>query len=347
MKKDFRVFASLLSATPDDIEQLASWLAERESRKEAMEMKVDATVQDNSRLSAEFGRYDDSIAISQIRILSKQYTSDPDVIPYVAVIDKWDDDMWLIIPFSPYKTPATESEMATEMDINGLRVLQAWNGRTVQDSVLKKSFLAGVINSEVRDDALALFRHEFGGVQLPDGFSSHRGSPIVEETDPRRDYLNECIERFQPLADAVLEMVENRVVEKSGILDILIEKYKLEESTYALAAATKNNETLVPILMHKDAWDVMLECNEVSGFSGFYSGDPIRTLIFDLDKQLPEEFKGQSVIRINAYKLKTRELVGKGELRQEDTGYRLCVRLGEDCEDLEVKNVGELVLIAE
>ena len=79
MKKDFRVFASLLSATPDDIEQLASWLAERESRKEAMEMKVDATVQDNSRLSAEFGRYafsaNGSNGTNMLRMIKAQFST--------------------------------------------------------------------------------------------------------------------------------------------------------------------------------------------------------------------------------------------------------------------------------
>ena len=66
MKKGFEVFASILSATPDDAEGLASWLAEREERKEIMNMKVDSAKQNNERLSVAAEEFDGEIAVSQI-----------------------------------------------------------------------------------------------------------------------------------------------------------------------------------------------------------------------------------------------------------------------------------------
>lgn len=345
MKNDFRVFASILSATPDDAENLASWLADREMRDAVMKMRVDDTKQDNTCLSAEVDGYDENIAVSQIRILSKQYTNDVDVIPYVAVLEKWDEDMWLIVPFSPYKVPATEGEMSTGLETYGLQVVQAWNGRTVQDSILKKSFLFGELDSKVCNDALMLFRHEFAGVDLPEDFSAQRGGPIVEETDPRRDYIEENIERFQPLSDEVIKVAETGNGESGGVLDFLFDKY-LNNTDYALAAATNDICAKVPILMHKGAWNAMKEGLEVSGFSGFYPGDGNYNLIFEFNNDLPQELKWSDKLPIEVYKRESRKLVGKGHFIEGDNGKsKIVVEILDSDDSVPVASAEELVLV--
>ena len=345
MKNDFMVYASLLSATPSDASNIASWLADREAAKEAMKMNVDETDQNSSLMATGSEVYDENIAVAQIRILSKQYTSDPDVIPYVAVVDKWDENMWLIVPFSPYKTPATPGEMETGLDTYGLHVLQAWNGRTVQDAILKKSYLFGVLPEKVCKDALALFRHEFGGVSLPSDFSVRRGSPIVESADPRRDYLDECIKRLNPLAKSVIEMAEHpSVIIHKQLFDKFEPKY-----SYALAAATDDLNPKVPILMHKGAWDAMMEGQEVSGFCGYSpQGAGQAGLTFYLCGELPHELDGNDVLSVTAYKRETREPVGTGCLKRlEDGRYRINIKLGEGCEPVDVQEAGELVLVVD
>ena len=309
-------------------------------------MNVDDTDQDGSLMATGSEVYDENIAVAQIRILSKQYTTDPDIIPYVAVVDKWDENMWLIVPFSPYKTPATPGEMETGLKNYGLHVLQAWNGRTVQESILKKSYLFGELPESVRHEALALFRHEFGGVPLPTDFTAKRGSPIIEASDPRREYQDECIERLKPLAEAVIEMVEHPIV---GRVEELFDKYLRPENECALAAATDDLNPHVPILMHKGAWDAMIEGQEVSGFSGFSAlGGGQSGLVFDLCDKLPQEFEGANELAVVAYKRETRELVGKGRLmRREDGRCRISIKLGEDCGPVDVQEAGELVLVAE
>ncbi len=346
MKNDFSVFASLLSSTPDDAVNIASWLADREAARDAMKMNVDETIQDSTLMATGSGEYDENIAVAQIRILSKQYTTEPDVIPYVAVVDKWDEDMWLIVPFSPYKTPATPGEMATGIDAYGLHVLQAWNGRTVQDSILRKSYLFGTLPEKIRNEALFLFRHELGGTPLPDDFTAKRGNPIVEASDPRREYQAESIERLTPLAKAVIELAEEPVDSRIGEL---FDKYLCRENEYALAAATDELYPRVPVLMYKGAWDAMKEGQEVSGFSGFsalcggQSG-----LVFYLCDKLPQEFDGELELAVAAYKRTTKELVGKGRLvRLEDGRCRISVKLGEDCKPVDVQEAGELVLVVE
>ncbi len=349
MKNDFSVYASLLSSTPADVSNIASWLADREAARDAMKMNVDETVQDSTRMATGSEEYDENIAVAQIRILSKQYTTEPDVIPYVAVVDKWDEDMWLIVPFSPYKTPATPGEMATGLDAYGLHVLQVWNGRTVQEAILRKSYLFGELPEKIRNEVLSLFRHELGGIPLPDDFTAKRGSPIVEASDPRREYQDECIERLKPLAEAVIEMAERPARILGAVLNQLFDKYLRTSSVGALAAATDDLNPHVPVLMHKGAWDAMMEGQEVSGFSGYSPlGDGPTGLTFYLCGDIPEEFNGENELSVSAYKRETRELVGKGRLkRQEDGRCRISIRLGEGCEPVDVQEAGELVLVAE
>ena len=347
MKTDFSVYASLLSSTPSDAKSIASWLADREAARDVMKMNVDETTQDSTLMATASDEYDENIAISQIRILSKQYTTEPDVIPYIAVVDKWDDDIWLVLPFSPYKTPATPGEMETGIDAYGLHVLQAWNGRTVQEEILKKSYLFGELSEKLRTDALALFRHELGGVPLPSDFSPRRGSQIVVAADPRREYLDECVKRLNPLAKAVIEMVERPAAIFRDVLNRLIKKYLPDEDGYALAAATDDINPKVPILMHRGAWDAMMEGQEVSGFCGYSSQSGGQSgLTFYLCGDLPQELDGKDELSVTAYKRETRAPVGTGCLKRlEDGRYRINIKLGEGCEPVDVRGAGELVLV--
>jgi hypothetical protein len=214
---------------------------------------------------------------------------------------------------------------------------------------LKKSYLFGELSEKVRKEALALFRYEFGGVPLPSDFSARRGCPIVEAADPRREYLDECIKRLEPLAEAVIEMAERPSKVFSSVLDRLFGKYLRAEDSFALAAATDDLNPKVPILMHKGAWDAMMEGQEVSGFSGYSPlGGGQTGLTFYLCGDIPQEFDGKSELSVEAYKRETRELVGKGCLRRLDDGRcKISIRLGEGCEPVNVDEAGELVLVAE
>ena len=359
MKTDFSVYASLLSATPSDAENLASWLADREAENEAKMMEVDETVQDEKLMATVSGRYDEAIAVSQIRILSKQYTSEPDIIPYVAVIDKWDDEMWLIVPFSHYNTPATPGEMATGLTACGLHVLQAWNGRTVQDSILKNSYLVGTISDEVRNDALALFRHQMFGSKLPESFASYRGSPIVEASDPRREYLSECIERLKPLSEAVLAEAEQvtNVPGDAGVQKVEMrlvgpgledeEKNRIWEEygfcDYALAAATSDVCPSVPLVAKKKSWKG--NYREVSGFEGFMVGDEPRPMKFYIEDKIDDALLENGVAKVEAYKRDTRQLVGTGQIMIEDGEQVAKVKIGNIESPVSVGDASEIVLV--
>ena len=247
MSNKYNVFASLLSAKPEDIGMIAAWMADREAEKDVMNMEVMTCGHDATRLNEVRGDYDGNISVGDVRILSKQFTSEPDVIPYVAVLEEWERGMWLIVPFSHYATPATPGEMSTGIDMRGLRVLQAWNGRTVQDDILKKSFLFDRLSDKVREDALALFRHEMGGVDLPTSFSAQRGVPIVNEADPRREYVAESIARLQPLANAVMDMTDRMNSIFSHIVGMSVSPVfeKEYDKEYDIAAADERRNPFV------------------------------------------------------------------------------------------------------
>lgn len=243
MSNKYNVFASLLSAKPEDAGMIAAWMADREAEKDVMNIEVVTCRHDATRLNEVRGDYDGNISVGDVRILSKQFTLEPDIIPYVAVLEEWEKGMWLIVPFSHYATPATPGEMSTGIDMRGLRVLQAWNGRTVQDDILKKSFLFDRLSDKVREDALALFRHEMGGVDLPTSFSALRGVPIVNEADPRREYIAESIDRLQPLAKVVVDMTDRMNSIFDRIVGMSVTPVFGKE--YALAAADERRNPFV------------------------------------------------------------------------------------------------------
>ena len=68
MNVNFNVYASLLSATPDDVSNVASWLADREAAKEAEKMVVDETVQDSVCMSSESVWYDKKIGMFLVKL---------------------------------------------------------------------------------------------------------------------------------------------------------------------------------------------------------------------------------------------------------------------------------------
>ena len=349
MKTNFKAYASLLSAEPTDAEVIASWLQDREADAESKTMEVDETTQESESVAAESEAYDTHLAVSQIRILSKRYTTESDVVPFVAVIDKWDDEMWLIVPFSPYKTPATPSEMTTGLNVHGLHVLQAWNGRTVQDEILKNSYLFGTLPDNVRKNALCLFRHQTFGMSLPEDFTAQRGAPIVEAADPRRDYLDECMARLEPLSRAVIELAEGTTDIRKQMIDILFDKYLSHEDSMKLAAATDDDAGRILVLMKKDAWDAMVEGRDASDFCGYSTRDGgQKTIIAYLNETLPQEFDGLTELPIVACEKNTRAIVGTGVLsRQNDGRCKIKVKLGEGGCDFEIRDVRDIVLVAQ
>lgn len=159
---------------------------------------------DTDRLKKAAAPHDKNVASGQIRVLSPNLISGNGSMPYIAVLDRWMEDIWLVAPFSPYSTPALTTEMTTGIPLAGQEVLQCWNARTAHESLIGRSYVMGSLDEIVRKDAIALFRHAMAGVALPSGFSAKVGVPIRAKADPRREYLAESMARYAPLTEAAL-----------------------------------------------------------------------------------------------------------------------------------------------
>lgn len=212
--KDNTLYASVLAENADEAGLIDAWLDERltdiEQRRVKMPDGITSTGLDEKRLAESKGAYDDKIEVGQLRILSKRFTEDGNVIPYVVVLERWDDEMWLVAPFSHYSYPATPGEMTTGIRNVGLRVIQAWNARTVQGPLMEMSFLYGELDESIVREAAALFRNQLASTKLPEDFSALRGPAIIMDADPRRDYIAEAIVRLRPLTTAVHAMARMR-----------------------------------------------------------------------------------------------------------------------------------------
>jgi hypothetical protein len=245
-------FSRIITDNDEDAAVLDQWIEEREIDKilrcrsdEPLPFVVDA-----SRLAKAGSPFDEHVESGQIRILSSSLVADDTVIPYVAVLERWIEDIWLIAPFSQYATPATDGEMATGIPLVGQRVIQCWNARGAHERLIGESHVMGTLDDKVRNEALALFHHVCAGKDLPDDFSALVGPPILTKADPRREYIVESASRYAPLTEAtiklesMLALAERIAKNKSELLRsaMFVRSPIAAFSQQALAAGDKTNE---------------------------------------------------------------------------------------------------------
>lgn len=245
------LFSRILTDNDADAALLDAWSAERDADlalRNAPDESTPFTV-DVERLEHSASPHDADVKPGQIRILSPQFVSGDGAIPYVAVLDRWMEDMWLVAPYSPYSYPASEGEMASGDRLVGRRVLQCWNARTAHESLVSQSYVAGSLDESVRADALALFRHVTAGAPLPDSFAALVGAPVLSKADPRREYLAESAVRYAPLTQAArhheewLALVERMAKWKGSVRTASFVRLACFERREALAAGDKARET--------------------------------------------------------------------------------------------------------
>ena len=137
--------------------------------------------------------FNENLAAGQVRLLPQ--SGGPPL--YVALLRRWEEDSFLVTPFSPYPVPATDEEFQPQYDGGEcLRTLQSWNTRTLQDATLKKSWLVATLSEEDRKDAFDFWCHTFTGKSVEDRLLRRSGTPILREDDPRIEYMSESMEAF-------------------------------------------------------------------------------------------------------------------------------------------------------
>ncbi len=127
-------------------------------------------------------------AAGQIRLWPAARADDE---PFYALVMPSDYGCWLLIPFSPYATPATPAEHRLRPSPPA-QVLQFWNRRRVPRARVEASWCAETIpeneQTRVRD---SLLRHEAGAPPEAEWC----GAPLLHPLDPRHAYLDGEAER--------------------------------------------------------------------------------------------------------------------------------------------------------
>ena len=183
--------------------------------------------------------FDHDIGAGQVRVLSGVES-----IAYVLVTRKWDEGSWLVIPFSMYSSPATDTELKTKVTGGmGLRVLQLWNARSLLTQTLEKSWLVHTLSEEDLADALAAWQWTVGVGELTDDQLARTGMPIMKRDDPRIEYQDASLANFAKLdaADLALSEWQGMIAAARAALAGRVlspfKESKVFEHDYALAAA--------------------------------------------------------------------------------------------------------------
>ena len=202
-----------------------------------MESDNDSDVREKcSRLVRPF---DPCVAAGQVRILSGVEN-----IAYVLVARKWDADSWLIVPFSMYSSPATDTELQVKVNGGvGLRVLQLWNARSLLTQTLEKSWLVHTFSEEDLADALTAWQWSVGVGELSEDQLARTGMPIMRRDDPRVEYQDVSLANFAKIDAADFALSERQgmiAAARAALAGRVLSPFKeskVFEHDYALAAA--------------------------------------------------------------------------------------------------------------
>ena len=250
------------------------------------------------RLGQAVNPYDDTLAVGQIRLLTPSSVSNPDHLPYVAILERPDETHWLVAPFSRFTLPATQGELLTGDDFAPNSVLQAWNAYTVSDLLLRRSWLSGNLNEQPLADARALHRHCADSTPLPETFRSLIGPTLDTLFDLRHTYLQEEREQHLPLINQTtfIDAIQHRDVPNST----------------RQAAAGENFLSDLFCLSHDNTLK-SLPAAKTDYFDKIRQGDPIPQLCWTAD--IPQDFADAPLLFRHR---QTSAILGVGHIRVDD-----------------------------
>ncbi len=192
--------------------------------------------------------FDKDIEAGQIRMLSG--TERP---TYALVARRWDENSWLLLPFSNYSEPATETEMKLRPSGGiGLRVLQLWNARSLLEQTVAKSWLVAELSAEDIEDALGAWKWSVGVGELSEDQLSRTGLPIMRRDDPRISYEDEELTNFKTMDAEDMSRLEWLESVQDGLDEQELKPFVFADvfrEDYALAAGEAVNPVAADCLV--------------------------------------------------------------------------------------------------
>lgn len=181
-----------LPTRPNVTNRLSLWVSEWEIEKKLRAMSGFKPA-DKVPMGSPKGQPLEEVKIGEVRLMAPHLSPEGQRSLHVLVVANWTDDWKLIIPFSPFSTPATDKELRTKLEDPNFSVLQVWNARTMPSSVIAESWTAFNVEDELLDEAYAAFQCATFGAAIPLKLESRIGTPINQANDPRLEYQREEI----------------------------------------------------------------------------------------------------------------------------------------------------------
>ena len=155
---------------------------------------------DNRDLAHLSSAFDSDPRVGEIRLLSAEFSSQPERPVYVAILKNWEGEGMVTAIFSPFSDPALSTELQFPARPHPLRTLCLWHHYVLPAEVLAQSWrIDSVSESELRD-AWQVFRHAAADEPLPATLAERVGTKIVSSSDPRLAYQRSELVLLQPLA---------------------------------------------------------------------------------------------------------------------------------------------------
>ncbi|MBR4664617.1 MAG: hypothetical protein IKO93_12155 [Lentisphaeria bacterium] len=249
----------------------------------------------------------------EIRLLAETGT-----LTYGAVLP-WDWNHALLIPFSHNSHPATDEEMyASDGESRGMfqQVYQVWNARTVNRTVLAKSWVHGMIPEEDKAALNQMLRHRWLGAELSPELSGRTGIPLLEGKDIRKKYLEEELANFSVLdaADAEAEWAQDELEAEHTVLSFDALRGESE-----LQAAAGRNLLSEAYVLTKSGLK-FLRGIELTDFEKVPAGNQLPHFCW-LAESLPESCRLNMQVLFRSRK--TGQILGSGILLKQKFGYEI------------------------
>ena len=263
--------------------------------------------------------------------------SQTDNITYGAVLP-WDKLSALVVPLSHYAHPADETELyAEDAENNGLfrKVYQIWNARTIQKSLLSRTWKVGSISAAEQKRLKQMLRHSLLGEAIPEELLPHIG---ITDDRLRRlisEYRSGELENFSAL-DA-----EDMQLETA--LDELPEfDFQPIRREFEAVMAAAGRETLSPVYLRKGKKWTYLDAIEAENFRRVKAGTAL-----PLFSWFTEAIKPELNWRVVAFReTGSHVLLGAGVIEPENDGAAIRLRYPVDKQEIpELRSPADIEII--
>jgi hypothetical protein len=183
-----------------------NWLAEINLRgvaagdEEAASPASAAHPSDNRDLAHLSSAFDSDPRVGEIRLLSAEFSSQPERPVYVAILKNWEGEGMVTAIFSPFNNPALSTELQLPTRLHPLRTLCLWHHQVLPAELLAQSWRVDSLSEFELRDAWQVFRHAVSDEPLPAALAERVGTKIASSSDPRIAYQRAELALMQPLA---------------------------------------------------------------------------------------------------------------------------------------------------